>query len=107
MKAFARRFAQVLAQTEPDRFTAALTGPSARGASSSTICAAGGATAIMTYSACAREHAPVAVPITWGELRTLDGASRWHVGDASELLKRAASRDLIGRGRVDQVLPDL
>ena len=108
VKDFAHRFAQVLAQTEPDRFTAALAKAKRTGRIFvDYLRNQRGATAVMPYSARAREHAPVAVPITWEELRTLDGASRWHVGDAAELLKRAASRDLIGWGRADQVLPDL
>lgn len=108
VKDFAHRFAQVLAQTEPDRFTAALAKAKRTGRIFiDYLRNQRGATAVMPYSARAREHAPVAVPITWEELRTLDGASRWHVGDAAELLKRAASKDLVGWGRADQVLPDL
>ena len=108
VKDFAHRFAQVLAQTEPDRFTAALAKAKRTGRIFvDYLRNQRGATAVMPYSARAREHAPVAVPITWEELRTLDGAARWHVGDATELLKRAASKDLVGWGRADQVLPDL
>ena len=108
VKDFAHRFAQVLAQTEPDRFTAALAKAKRTGRIFvDYLRNQRGATAVMPYSARAREHAPVAVPITWEELRTLEGASRWHVSDAAELLKRAASKDLIGWGRADQVLPDL
>jgi len=108
VKDFAHRFAQVLAQTEPDRFTAALAKAKRTGRIFvDYLRNQRGATAVMPYSARAREHAPVAVPITWEELRTLDGASRWHVGDAGELVKRAASKHLIGWGRADQVLPDL
>jgi bifunctional non-homologous end joining protein LigD len=108
VKDFAHRFAQVLAQTEPDRFTAALAKAKRTGRIFvDYLRNQRGATAVMPYSARAREHAPVAVPITWKELRSLEGASRWHVGDAAELLKRSASKDLIGWGRADQVLPDL
>lgn len=108
VKDFAHRFAQVLAQTEPDRFTAALAKAKRTGRIFvDYLRNQRGATAVMPYSARAREHAPVAVPIMWEELRSLDGASRWHVGDAAELLKRSASRDLVGWGRADQVLPNL
>jgi bifunctional non-homologous end joining protein LigD len=108
VKDFAHRFALVLAQAEPDRFTAALAKAKRTGRIFvDYLRNQRGATAVMPYSARAREHAPVAVPITWEELRTLEGAARWHVGDAAELLKRAASKDLIGWGRADQVLPDL
>ena len=108
VKDFAHRFALVLAQAEPDRFTAALAKAKRTGRIFvDYLRNQRGATAVMPYSARAREHAPVAVPITWEELRTLEGAARWHVGDAAELVKRAASKDLIGWGRADQVLPDL
>ena len=108
VKDFAHRFALVLAQAEPERFTAALAKAKRTGRIFiDYLRNQRGATAVMPYSARAREHAPVAVPITWKELKTLEGASRWHVGDASELIKRAASKELVGWGRVDQVLPDL
>ena len=108
VKDFAHRFAQVLAHTEPDRFTAALAKAKRTGRIFvDYLRNQRGATAVMPYSARAREHAPVAVPITWKELRAIEGASRWHVGDAADLLKRAASKDLAGWGRADQVLPDL
>jgi bifunctional non-homologous end joining protein LigD len=108
VKDFAHRFALVLAHAEPDRFTAALAKAKRTGRIFvDYLRNQRGATAVMPYSARAREHAPVAVPITWEELRTLEGASRWHVGDAAELVKRAGSKDLVGWGRADQVLPDL
>ena len=108
VKDFAHRFALVLAQAEPERFTAALAKAKRTGRIFiDYLRNQRGATAVMPYSARAREHAPVAVPITWKELKTLEGASRWHVGDAKELIKRAASKELIGWGRADQVLPDL
>ena len=108
VKDFARRFAMALAQAEPDRFTAALAKAKRTGRIFiDYLRNQRGATAVMPYSVRARENAPVAVPITWEELRTLDGAAHWHVGDAAELLNRAASKDLAGWGRADQVLPDL
>ncbi|MFK4872197.1 hypothetical protein [Novosphingobium sp. ZW T3_23] len=54
-----------------------------------------------------RELAPIAVPLTWGELHDLDAPSRWHIGDGAEMLKRATSKNVAYWGRADQVLPDL
>ncbi|HVF93533.1 MAG TPA: DNA ligase D [Sphingomonas sp.] len=108
VKDFAHRFAMALAQAEPERFTAALAKAKRTGRIFiDYLRNQRGATAVMPYSVRAREHAPVAVPITWDELRGLDGAAHWHLGDAAELLKRAASKDLAGWGRADQILPDL
>jgi bifunctional non-homologous end joining protein LigD len=66
-----------------------------------------GSTAIMPFSARARPGAPVAAPVSWSELRTLDTAARWSVRDAAELIERANGRGLAGWGVADQVLPDL
>ena len=108
VKDFAYRFALALAQAQPEKFTAALAKAKRTGKIFiDYLRNQRGATAVMPYSARAREFAPVAVPVTWEELRKMDAASRWHVGDAAELIKRAASKDLKGWGRADQVLPDL
>ena len=66
-----------------------------------------GATAVMPYSARARVYAPVAVPLTWEELRDIDTPSHWHIGDGPEMLKRAASKNLAHWGCADQILPDI
>lgn len=108
VKDFAHRFALALAQSQPDRFTAAL----AKARRSDKIFVdylrnQRGATAVMPYSARSREFAPVAVPLSWEELRDLDTPSHWHIGDGAALVKRAGSKDLKNWGRADQVLPDL
>lgn len=51
--------------------------------------------------------APVAAPITWKEMETIDTPAHFHVGDAAELVKRAESKALAGWGRASQALPDL
>ncbi len=108
VKDFAHRFAMALAQADPDRFTAALAKAQRTGRIFvDYLRNQRGATAVMPYSARSREFAPIAVPLTWEELRDLDRPSRWHIGDGSEMLKRAASKDLAHWGRADQVLPDL
>jgi bifunctional non-homologous end joining protein LigD len=108
VKDFAHRFALAMAQAQPDRFTAALAKAKRKGRIFvDYLRNQRGATAVMPYSVRAREFAPVAVPVTWEELRNLDAASRWHLGDADELVRRAGSKALSGWGRADQVLPDL
>lgn len=107
VKDFAHRFAKAAALAQPNRFTAELSKARRRGRIFvDYLRNQRGATAVMPYSVRARPGAPVAVPITWNELRTLDRADRWHIGDASELLRRSASRPLSGWGRANQTLPD-
>ncbi|GGI79168.1 ATP-dependent DNA ligase [Polymorphobacter multimanifer] len=108
VKDFAQRFATALAQAEPDRFTAALSKAKRKGRIFiDYLRNQRGATAVMPYSARSREHAPIAVPITWQELRSLDSAATWHIGDAAEMLKRAQSKSLAQWGRANQMLPEL
>ncbi|AGH48607.1 DNA ligase D [Sphingomonas sp. MM-1] len=106
VKDFARRFATALAETQPQRFTSALAKARRKGRIFvDYLRNERGATAVMPYSARAREGAPVAAPLTWEELRALDRPAPWHVGDVDDLVRRAASRDLAGWGRADQALP--
>ena len=108
VKDFARRFAAALAEDQPDRFTAALAKKQRTGRIFiDYLRNQRGATAVMPYTVRAREGAPVAVPVTWAELRKIDRASHWHIGDAKELAQRAASKVLAGWGKADQTLPDL
>jgi bifunctional non-homologous end joining protein LigD len=108
VKDFAHRFALALAQAEPNRFTAALAKVKRKGVIFvDYLRNQRGATAVMPYSARSRAGGPIAVPITWEELRGLDKASGWHITDGEEMLARAASRGLAKWGLADQVLPDL
>ncbi len=108
VKDFAHRLAQAVAQSDPENFTAALPKAQRKGRIFvDYLRNQRGATAVMPYSARARSGAPVAAPITWKEMETIDTPAHWHVGDAAELVKRAASKALSGWGRADQVLPDL
>ena len=61
----------------------------------------------MPYSARARDNAPVAVPITWKEMETIDKPSLFTIANAKELVNRAGSKALSGLGRADQELPDI
>lgn len=95
-------------QMDPDKFTSALPKAQRKGhIFVDYLRNQRGATAVMPYSARAREGAPVAAPITWKEMETIDKPSHLHVTDADELIKRAASKALQGWGRASQELPDL
>ena len=65
-----------------------------------------GATAVLPYSARAREGAPVAAPVAWGELAGFEHAHPWSIGDAAVLLRRAKGKALAGWGFAAQRLPD-
>ncbi|AZO63407.1 MAG: DNA ligase D [Mesorhizobium sp.] len=108
VKDFAFRLAQAVAQSDPAHFTAALSKARRKGRIFvDYLRNQRGATAIMPYSARSRPGAPVAAPITWAEMKTIDTPSHFRVGDAPELKKRAASKALAGWGRADQSLPNL
>jgi bifunctional non-homologous end joining protein LigD len=108
VKDFAHRLAQAVAEVDPKNFTAALPKVQRKGRIFvDYLRNQRGATAVMPYAVRARPGAPVAVPISWKEMETIDTPAHWHVGDAAELLKRAESKALAGWGRADQVLPDL
>ena len=108
VKSFAHRLAQAVAQSDPDNFTAALPKAQRKGRIFvDYLRNQRGATAVMPYSVRARSGAPVAAPISWKEMETIDTPAHWRVGDAKELVKRAASKALAGWGRADQTLPDL
>jgi bifunctional non-homologous end joining protein LigD len=108
VKDFARRLAQAVAQSDPDNFTAALPKVQRKGRIFvDYLRNQRGATAVMPYAVRARPEAPVAAPITWKEMETIDAPNHFHIGDAGELVKRASSKALAGWGRADQMLPDL
>ncbi|MEN3972109.1 DNA ligase D [Sphingomicrobium sp. XHP0235] len=106
VKSFAERFARALASDRPDRFTANIR-KNKRGGKIflDWLRNQRGATAVMPYSARAREGAPVAAPVTWEELASSDGGNRFGVSDLEELLRRGDR--LKGWGTADQSLPDL
>lgn len=108
VRSFAERFARALASAEPERFTANLKKASRTGKIFiDYLRNQRGATAVMPYSARAREGAPVAAPVTWSELRGLDNARRYSIRDAATLIDRAQSRALQGWGEAEQALPDV
>jgi bifunctional non-homologous end joining protein LigD len=108
VKDFAQRFAVALATAEPERFTANLAKAKRKGRIFlDYLRNQRGATAILPYSARARERAPVAAPISWDELDDLTSGAPFTVRDAELLLERASGRALQGWGEASQVLPDL
>jgi bifunctional non-homologous end joining protein LigD len=108
VKAFAYRLAQTVTQRDPKHFTTALPKAQRKGRIFvDYLRNQRGATAVMPYSARARPRAPVAAPISWSEMETIESPSRFHVGDAPELMRRATSKALMGWGRAEQILPGL
>ena len=108
VKDFAQRFAVALATAEPERFTANLSKASRKGRMFlDYLRNQRGSTAILPYSARAREGAPVAAPVHWDELEKMESGAHFTVRDAALLAERAAGLPLQGWGEADQVLPDL
>ncbi|MGN6269725.1 MAG: DNA ligase D [Sphingomonas sp.] len=108
VKSFADRFARALAAAEPDRFTATMSKAKRKEKIFlDWLRNQRGATAIMPYAARARPGGPVAAPVSWTELRDMDNAHLFHVGDAATLIERANGRALAGWGVAQQVLPDI
>jgi len=108
VKDFCRRFALALAEAEPDRFTANLMKARRKDRIFvDYLRNQRGATAIVPYSARARDGAPVAAPINWDELDDYESGHALGVRDLETLLDRATARGLKGWGVAEQVLPDL
>lgn len=108
VKSFADRFARALATAEPDRFTATMSKAKRKGRIFiDWLRNQRGATAVLPYVVRARPGAPVAAPVAWSELKDIDTAARWTLGDADELIERANGRILKGWGVADQVLPPI
>lgn len=103
---FARDFAQALAETEPERFSATVSKAKREGRIFvDYLRNQRGATAVAPYSARARAGAPVAAPVAWDELEALQSAQAFSIRDANKLLDRAKSRALKGWGVAAQRLP--
>jgi bifunctional non-homologous end joining protein LigD len=103
---FAERFARAISQAEPERFTANIRKVAREGRIFlDWLRNQRGATAIMPYSARARDGAPVAAPIAWGELDDIKGGNIFSILDADKLIERASSKLLAGWGEAKQKLP--
>jgi bifunctional non-homologous end joining protein LigD len=107
VKSFAERFSRAIAEAEPDLFTANIRKKERTGRIFlDWLRNQRGATAVLPYSARAREGAPVAAPIAWEELDDFAGANAFTVRDAATLLDRSQSKALAGWGEAAQTLPD-
>ena len=106
VKDFAERFSRAVAEAEPDVFTANIRKNQRKGRIFlDWLRNQRGATAVMPYSARAREGAPVAAPIAWDELDDYKGGNAFSIRDADKLLERASSKLLAGWGEAKQKLP--
>ena len=107
VKSFAERFSRAIAEAQPDMFTANIRKNQRKGRIFlDWLRNQRGATAVMPYSARARDGAPVAAPIDWSELSATDSAATYSIRDADQLLERAGSKLLAGWGMANQSLPD-
>lgn len=107
-KDFSRRFAEALSLAEPDRFVATMSKAKRKGKIFiDWLRNQRGSTAVLPYSARAREGAPVAIPIAWGELKDFKDAHPFSISDAKKLATRAKGKGLAGWGFAEQSLPDL
>jgi bifunctional non-homologous end joining protein LigD len=105
---FAKTFCTALAEGAPKRFTIALPKERRRGRifldflrNQRT------ATAILPYSARARQGVPVAAPVAWAELDEIERADAFSIGDAEALTGRARLKRLHDWGVAEQILPRL
>jgi bifunctional non-homologous end joining protein LigD len=107
VKSFAERFTRAIAEAEPQMFTANIRKVERKGRIFlDWLRNQRGATAVMPYSARAREGAPVSAPIAWEELDGYAGGNHFTIRDADELIERASSKMLAGWGVAKQSLPD-
>lgn len=107
-KDFSRRLAEAMSQAEPERFVANMSKAKRKGRIFiDYLRNQRGSTAIMPYSARARERGPVAVPVTWDELAEIEKANVWTIEDSDDLIERGASAALKGWGFAEQDLPPI
>lgn len=107
VKSFADRFSRAISEAEPEMFTANIRKVQRTGRIFlDWLRNQRGATAVMPYSARAREGAPVSAPIAWEELEKYESGGHFTIRDADELIERAGSKLLAGWGKAKQALPD-
>lgn len=91
---FAKALAARFAEADPKRFVDTMTKAKRRGKIFIDHFRNGrAASAIAPYSLRARPGAPVAAPVTWGDLRNVDCADAWQIGDVDALSRANPWRD--------------
>jgi bifunctional non-homologous end joining protein LigD len=106
VREWARQFSDGLAQAEPARFTAQIAMERRRGRILlDYLRNQRGSTAVLPYSARARDGSPVAAPVAWNELEGFDSAASFSIQDAAQLLARSRTTALRGWGKARQRLP--
>jgi bifunctional non-homologous end joining protein LigD len=106
VKSFAERFSRAIAEAEPERFTANIRKVQRKGRIFlDWLRNQRGATAVMPYSARAREGAPVAAPIAWEEIDDYEGGNAFTIRELDLLLERSSKKMLLGWGQAKQALP--
>lgn len=106
VKGFAEALARTLAAESPDRYLADMSKAKRKGRIFIDYLRNGrGATAIAPFSSRARKGAPVAWPLSWKALATLENAHPVSVKDAVAVLKKQRTDPWKGYFDVDQVLP--
>jgi bifunctional non-homologous end joining protein LigD len=104
-KRFAHGFADALAQAKPHRFLATATKSKRKNRIFVDYLRNGrGATAVASYSVRARPGAPIALPVTWASLRTLESASAFKLREIPSLLARRRKDPWAGFEEVKQDL---
>jgi bifunctional non-homologous end joining protein LigD len=107
VKSFADRFSRAIAEAEPEMFTANIRKVQRKDRIFlDWLRNQRGATAVMPFSARAREGAPVSAPVAWEELDRYESGHHFSIRDADELIERASSKVLAGWGKAKQALPD-
>lgn len=103
VKAFARGLAEALVVAAPDRYVAQAAKHKRAGKIFiDWLRNERGATAIAPYSTRARAGAPIATPVDWDELRTLESANCYDMGTIKARLARLASDPWAGYHTVRQ-----
>ena len=108
VKSFAERFSRAIAEAEPEMFTANIRKVQRKGRIFlDWLRNQRGATAVMPYSARAREGAPVAAPVAWEELDDYDERPSFQHPRRRRAARRARVRSCLPAGaRPSKHLPD-